>query len=111
MTNDTLLLIAAEWIGIIALGMLAGISPKLQKVRPLQFLYPHREASVAFSLNIAVFIFSIFLYKYYFTATSEFAILNQDVLMQRMVLDVVVSAGFRGRSHHSEATHPQRPLG
>jgi hypothetical protein len=90
MTTDTLLLIAAEWIGVIALGMLVGISPKVQKIRPLQLLFPHREASVSFSLNIVAFIFGIFLYKYYFTASTEFSVLDLNVLMQRLILDGIV---------------------
>ncbi len=88
MTKDTMILIAAEWIGVIALGMLAGLSPQIQKTKPLQFLFPRREASVTFSLNAAIFIFAIFLYKYFFTAIAEFAVIDSEVLMQRIILDI-----------------------
>lgn len=90
MNSDTLILTAAEWIGIIALGMLAGLSPKLQKVKPLQFLYPHREASVTFSVNIAVFVFSLLIFKFFFTSAAGFITLDQDVLSQRLILDIIV---------------------
>ena len=94
MNTDTLILTAAEWIGIIALGMLAGLSPKLRNVRPLQFLFPHREASVTFSINIAAFVFSLLIYKYFFTEVTAFTTLNQEVLSQRLILDVIVLTVF-----------------
>jgi membrane protease YdiL (CAAX protease family) len=88
MTTDTMLLIPAEWIGVIALGMLVGISPQIQKIKPLQFLFPRREASVTFSLNASIFIFSIFLFKYYFTASGEFGAYDPEVGLQRIILDI-----------------------
>jgi hypothetical protein len=89
MDKNTLLLVASEWIGVIALGMLVGISPAVRKIKPLQFLFPRREASVTFSLNAALFIFGIIVYKYFFTAVSEFAVFNPDAGMQRIILDVI----------------------
>lgn len=94
METDSILLIAAEWIGVAAVGMLAGLSPQLQKVRPLQFLFPRREASVTFSTNAILFIFSIFLYWRYFTAASVPGLINPEVLWQRIVLDVLTLAAF-----------------
>jgi membrane protease YdiL (CAAX protease family) len=94
MDKDLLILIAAEWIGVIAVGMLAGLSPKLQKVRPLQFLFPRREASVTFSTNAIMFVFSIYLYWRFFTATSEPGVINSDVLWQRIILDVLTLSAF-----------------
>jgi membrane protease YdiL (CAAX protease family) len=88
MTTDTILLLAAEWIGVIALGMLVGISPQIQKIRPLQFLFPRREVSVTFSLNAAIFIFSIFLYKYFFTTSWEIGVNNPEAGWQRIILDI-----------------------
>ncbi len=94
MNTDTLILTFAEWIGVIALGMLAALSPKLQKARPLQFLYPHREASITFSMNIAVFVFSLLVFKYFFTSVTEFTTLDQNVLSQKMILDLIVLLVF-----------------
>jgi membrane protease YdiL (CAAX protease family) len=88
MTTNTMLLIAAEWIGVIALGMLAVLSPQLQKIRPLQFLFPRREASVTFALNAAIFIFGIILYKYFFTTSTDITMINLEAGWQRIILDV-----------------------
>jgi membrane protease YdiL (CAAX protease family) len=89
MDNTTLLLVASEWIGVIALGMLVGLSPAVQKIKPLQFLFPRREASVTFSLNAALFIFSIIVYKYFFTAVGEITTFNLEAGIQRIILDVI----------------------
>jgi membrane protease YdiL (CAAX protease family) len=94
MNIDSILLIIAEWIGVVAVGMLAGLSPQLKKVRPLQFLFPRREASVTFSTNAILFVFSIFLYWRYFTAASVPGVINPEVLWQRLVLDVLTLAAF-----------------
>ncbi|HEX7556546.1 MAG TPA: CPBP family intramembrane glutamic endopeptidase [Leptolinea sp.] len=88
MNIDTLILTIAEWAGVIALGMLVALSPRLQKIRPLQFLFPRREVSVTFSLNTVIFIFSIFLYKYFFKAAGDFATYQPETLLQRIILDV-----------------------
>jgi hypothetical protein len=94
MDNNTLLLVASEWIGVIALGMLVGLSPAVQKIKPLQFLFPRREASVTFSLNAALFIFAIVVYKYFFTAVNEIAVFNPQAGLQRIILDVMGLAVF-----------------
>jgi membrane protease YdiL (CAAX protease family) len=94
MEIDTILLVAAEWIGVVAVGMLAGLSPQLQKIRPLQFLFPRREASVTFSTNAILFVFAIFLYWRFFTAASEPGVLSPDVLWQRIILDIISLAAF-----------------
>lgn len=87
MTTNTMLLIAAEWIGVVALGMLAGLSPQQQKIRPLQFLFPHREVLVTSALNAAMFIFGIILYRYFFTASTNLAEINLEAGWQRIILD------------------------
>jgi membrane protease YdiL (CAAX protease family) len=94
MDTDTILLIIAEWIGVVAVGVLVGLSPQLQKVRPLQFLFPRREASVTLSVNTILFIFSIFLYLRFFTAAVEPGVLIPEVLWQRIILDILSLAAF-----------------
>jgi membrane protease YdiL (CAAX protease family) len=94
MDIDTILLIAAEWIGVVAVGMLAGLSPLLQKVRPLQFLFPRREASVTLSTNAILFVFSIFLYLRFFTSIIEPGLLQPEVLWQRLILDALALGAF-----------------
>jgi len=90
MNTDLMLLVAAEWIGAVALGMLVSLSPAVQKIRPLQFLFPRREASITFALNAAIFIFSILLYKSFFTLSSEFAVIDLEAGWQRIILDFTI---------------------
>jgi membrane protease YdiL (CAAX protease family) len=94
MDTDTILLIVAEWIGVIAVGMLAGLSPQLQKIRPLQFLFPRREASVTLSTNAILFVFSIFLYIRFFTTAIEPGVNQPEILWQRILLDLIALAAF-----------------
>jgi len=94
MDTDTILLSIAEWIGVVAVGMLAGLSPQLRKVRPLQFLFPRREASVTLSVNAVMFVFSILLYGRFFTTTVVPGMLQPEALLQRIILDVLALAAF-----------------
>jgi len=94
MDKTTLLLLASEWIGVIGLGMLVGLSRAVQKIKPLQFLFPRREAAVTFSLNAALFIFGIIIYKYFFTAVNELTVFNPEAGIQRIILDVLGLAVF-----------------
>lgn len=87
MTTETILQLAAEWIGVISLGLLAGISPQIKKIRPLQFLFPRREASVTFALNTALFIFAIFVYFSFFPASIDLKTWSIDAGWQRVILD------------------------
>ncbi len=89
MDNRTLLLVISEWIGVIAIGMITGLSPAIRKIKPLQFLFPRREASVTFSLNAALFIFGIIIYKSFFSAVSEITVFNPEAAIQRLILDVL----------------------
>jgi len=89
MDKNTLLLVFSEWIGVFAIAMITGLSPAIQKIKPLQFLFPRREASVTFSLNAALFVFSIIVYKYFFTAVSDLTVVNPTAAIQRVILDVI----------------------
>jgi membrane protease YdiL (CAAX protease family) len=46
----------SEWLGVLAVVMIAGTSPLLKKRRPLGFRYPNREATYALSLFAVVYI-------------------------------------------------------
>ncbi len=92
MTTETLIQLAAEWIGVISLGMLAGISPQIKKIRPLQFLFPRREASVTFALSAALFIFSIFVYTTFFPASINLSTWDIEAGWQRVILDATALA-------------------
>ena len=89
MDKNTLLLVISEWIGVIAIGMIAGLSPAIRKVKPLQFLFPRREASVTFSINAVLFVFCIIVYRSFFTAVSELTFFNPEAGLQRIILDVI----------------------
>lgn len=92
MTTETFIQLAAEWIGVISLGLLAGISPQVKKIRPLQFLFPRREASVTFALSAALFVFSIFVYTAFFPASIDLTTWNIDAGWQRVILDATALA-------------------
>lgn len=49
MDNRALILTLSEWLGVVAVLMLAGLSPRLS-VPPVGFKYPRREGIVALSL-------------------------------------------------------------
>ncbi len=50
------ILFAAEWVGAVAVGMIAGLSPKFTRIK-LMFKYPRREGVVA----LGVFVFALFI--------------------------------------------------
>lgn len=56
MDSRVLILHLSEWLGVIAVIMIAGLSPRL-KVKPVGFLYPRREGLVALSLYLLIFLF------------------------------------------------------
>lgn len=94
MDFDTIILVIAEFIGVIAVGMFAGLSPQLRKVRPLQFLFPRREATVTLSVNAILFVFAIIVYLQFFTTPGKPGVFQPEVLWQRIFLDVLVLAVF-----------------
>jgi len=53
---DMYILFAAEWIGAVAVGMIAGLSPKFTRIK-LAFKYPRREGVV----SLGVFLFAMFI--------------------------------------------------
>lgn len=95
----------SEWLGVIAVVMIAGTSPLLRKVRPLDFRYPNREATYALSLFAVVYIIAF----QYFSGDllrflREFAgVFPGGEVAQRMLLAVialipfVAAVAFRGQ--------------
>lgn len=57
MDVNSLIAQLSEWLGVVAVAMLAGISPRFQR-RPLVFVYPRRELAVSFSLFALILAFS-----------------------------------------------------
>lgn len=58
----TLILTIAEWLGVVAVTMLAGISPRLKRP-PIGFKYPRREGYVALTLYAFVLALSYLIYS------------------------------------------------
>ncbi len=63
------LLLASEWIGVIAVIMILSISPALKKRRPVKFTQPRQEAVGAISLVVLIILFSVIFSK---LAANEF---------------------------------------
>lgn len=86
----------SEWLGVIAVVMIAGISPLLKKIRPLGFRYPNREATYALSLFAVVYIIAF----QYFSGDllrflREFArVFPGGEVAQRMLLAVIALIPF-----------------
>ena len=53
----------SEWLGTIAVVMIAGISPLIKKIRRIDFRYPRREAVFALILFAIIFFFAFLFYS------------------------------------------------
>jgi len=58
--RNTLILLIAEYLGVIAVVVLAGLSPRLRP-RPLKFVYPRREGIVSLTLFLVILTFAWFM--------------------------------------------------
>lgn len=81
----------SEWLGVIAVVMIAGVSPSLKRVRRIDFKYPQREANIAFTLFVLIYVFA-----YFYFAGSIFGFLKTAALSfaggeyaERMILALV----------------------
>jgi membrane protease YdiL (CAAX protease family) len=81
----------SEWLGVVAVVMIAGISPMLKKIRLLEFRFPQRELTFAFSLFAIIYVFA-----FQFYSNSIFDFLHQLAVSfaggdnaERMVLALV----------------------
>lgn len=61
----------SEWLGVVAVMMIAGISPLLKRVRRIEFRFPKRETTFALSIFALVFLFA---FQYF--SNSIFAFLR-----------------------------------
>lgn len=86
----------SEWLGVIAVVMIAGISPLLKKVSPLGFRYPNREATYALSLFAVVYIIAFqFFSGELLRFLREFAgVFPGGEVAQRMLLAVIALLPF-----------------
>lgn len=86
----------SEWLGVVAVVMIAGISPMLKKTHVVDFLYPKREANYAFFLFALIYVFAFQFFinpdlKFFQTFAAGFAG-GEDAA--RMVLAVVALLPF-----------------
>jgi membrane protease YdiL (CAAX protease family) len=68
----------SEWLGVIAVVMIAGASPVLRKIRRIEFRYPQREGTFALTLFALLFffafqVFSNRIFDFLRTASAAFA--------------------------------------
>lgn len=87
---------ASEWLGAIAVVMIASISPILKSVRRIEFRFPKREATFALSLFALVyfFAFQFFSNKIFDFLKTAAAGFPGGELAQRMLLAVVSLVPF-----------------
>lgn len=82
---------ASEWLGVIAVVMIAGASPLLRRIRRIDFRFPRREATFALILFALIFLFAfqVFdnqLFNFLKTAALTFA---GGELSLRMLIAVI----------------------
>lgn len=65
-----LILQVSEWLGVIAVAMLAGISPRFTR-KPLAFQYPRREVTVSLALFAACTVAAAIIYNFFPPAQVE----------------------------------------
>lgn len=81
----------SEWLGVVAVVMIAGISPLLKKVRRIDFRYPRREATFALSVFAICYLIA---FQYFSNPFFDFlknfsAYFGGSELAQRMVLALI----------------------
>jgi membrane protease YdiL (CAAX protease family) len=74
-------LIAAEYIGVIAVMMIAGLSPRLKQRRPVVFRYPMREGLVSLSLFAFILLVAFGIYVQFFTPIQA-----NNLIWQRLIV-------------------------
>lgn len=79
-----------EWMGAAAVVMIAGVSPLLKRIKPIQFRYPRREATYALSLFAVIYLlaFQFFSGNLFAGMRAATANLPGGELGQRMILAV-----------------------
>lgn len=104
----------SEWLGVIAVVMIAGVSPILKKVRRVDFLFPKRESAFAFSLFALVYVFAFqFFTNPIFTFLKNFAanfwggeVAERTLLAVICLLPFVIALIARGQPLKSIGWHP-----
>ena len=87
---------ASEWLGAIAVTMIAGVSPLLKKVRQIEYRFPQREATFALSLFALIYLIA---FQYFSNPAFDFAkkaaaVFAGGDLAEHMLLAVVCLVPF-----------------
>ena len=86
MTQTQLILIAAEYLGVIAVMMFAGTSARLRGRRPLAFKYPMREAIISLALFAVILILAFIVYIQFFTPIDPTQLLYHRLVVAGVAL-------------------------
>jgi membrane protease YdiL (CAAX protease family) len=86
----------SEWLGAIAVVMIAGASPLLKNILPIEFRYPRREATFSLSLFALIYLIG---FQYFSNPILDFLLKAADAfaggeLAQRMILAVACLLPF-----------------
>lgn len=93
MTTSELLLLVSEWLGVIALAWIAGISPRFHR-RPINFIYQRRENVISFSLLILALAAGLLVKAFVFPTAALTALSLPGIVNQRLWLAVILLAPF-----------------
>ncbi len=93
MTTSELLLLVSEWLGVIALAWIAGISPRFQR-RPINFIYQRRENVISFSLFIFALAAALLMKAFVFPAASASYLSLPGVVTLRFWMAVILLVPF-----------------
>jgi membrane protease YdiL (CAAX protease family) len=86
----------SEWLGVIAVVMIAGASPLLKNIRQIEFRFPRREATFSLSLFALIYLIA---FQYFSNPLLGFLLKAASIfvggeLAQRMMLAVVCLIPF-----------------
>lgn len=87
---------ASEWLGVIAVVMIAGVSPILKKVRRIDFRFPRREATFALTIFALIYFFAFQFFSntiFDFLKVAAVAFQGGEIA-QRMLLAVISLVPF-----------------
>lgn len=86
----------SEWLGVIAVTMIAGVAPIFKKVRQIEYRFPQREATFALSVFALIYLVA---FQYYSNPAFSFvkdvaAVFAGGELAERMFLAVICLVPF-----------------
>jgi membrane protease YdiL (CAAX protease family) len=95
----------AEWMGAVAVAMLAGISPRF-KHRPIQFVYPRREINLSLSIYAAIVALAFIIYSIFPPAAGQLP-LPHLILAALSAVPFALALRLRGQPIRSAGWNPQ----